>query len=100
MDGFKGHRDKQNQLQKIANAFRRSNVHVLTSPGGCTPLIQPLDVSINKSFKVRIRKLWTEWMAFSIESGNEIKPPSKTKVVEWIETAWKEIPHLTVVKMI
>jgi len=77
MDGFSGHRNKKNQLPKIANVLQHNNVHSLISPGGCTPLIQPLDVSINKSsFKLRIRRLWAEWMAYNIESGNEIKPLS------------------------
>lgn len=33
----------------------------LVIPPGCTPLVQPMDVSINCPFKTRIRELWVTW---------------------------------------
>ena len=43
-------------------------------PGGMTSLIQPPDVSLNKSFKDRTRKLCNDWMVSDdiqlIKSGN------------------------------
>ncbi len=35
-------------------------VEVIHIPGGCTGLVQPLDVGYNRPFKVRIRKKWQE----------------------------------------
>ena len=32
-------------------------------PGGLTSVLQPLDVCLNKPFKDRLRKKWTEWMS-------------------------------------
>ena len=39
-----------------------SNMSGAVIPGGCTSLVQPLDVSINKPFKCAMRKQWKDWM--------------------------------------
>ena len=37
-------------------------VQTIYIPKGCTSLVQPLDVSVNRPFKVAIRKQWMKWM--------------------------------------
>lgn len=39
-------------------------------PGGLTPLIQPLDVYINRSFKNKLREKYTDWMISGIYLKN------------------------------
>jgi hypothetical protein len=69
-------------------------------------MVQPLDVSINRPFKDRLRNAWKNWISIEIENkiaeieetgyttendGNvqfRIRPPKKQDVVEWIEKAW------------
>ena len=40
--------------------FRAHKTEVFI-PGGLTSVLQPLDVCLNKPFKDRVRKMWSEW---------------------------------------
>jgi DNA gyrase inhibitor GyrI len=55
----------------------KTNVAVI--PGGLTPVLQLFDVSMNKTFKDNIRKLYTQWMAeggYEMMSTGKIRGPS------------------------
>jgi hypothetical protein len=57
-------------------------------PSGMIPLLQPADVSWNKSVKTSVKKQWREWMDRPIgtddctKSGN-LRKPSFSTVTEW-----------------
>ena len=66
-------------------------------PAGCTSLVQPLDLMINKPFKDGIRAMYERWMQ---EDG--LKPSNKTKcgyykapdyklMLKWIDEVWNSI---------
>ncbi|RUS13366.1 pogo transposable element with KRAB domain-like protein, partial [Endogone sp. FLAS-F59071] len=64
-------------------------------PGGCTSRLQPLDVAVNKLFKVNLRSLWVQWMnnnndKVHTKSGN-LKRPSYELVCQWTKTAWEMV---------
>ena len=48
--------------------FRQCNTDTTYIPGGCTSLIQPLDVSFNKPFKNAVEWLATEHMKENLEA--------------------------------
>ena len=46
----------------VRQALLGREIDVAVIPGGLTPLVQPLDVSINRPFKMRVRHMWENWM--------------------------------------
>jgi len=47
-------------MASVTNAIADLGIEIISIPGGCTGLCQPLDVGINKPFKARVRALWEE----------------------------------------
>ncbi len=99
MDSFSTH-----LTDAIAEKLKKSKVHTVVIHGGCTSVLQPLDVSLNKPFKAILRQLWQQYMLDSAEelekkraegstpvSKMKITAPSKQTMVDWITAAWLEL---------
>ncbi len=99
MDSFSAH-----LTDDVAANTKKNKVHTVIIPGGCTSVLQPLDVSLNKPFKAILRRQWQHYMMVEAEDlerkraeGNtpaskmKIPAPSKQTVVDWIVTAWLEL---------
>lgn len=74
--------------------LREAHTHLAVIPGGLTGMLQPLDVSVNRPFKVEFRRCYVEWMA----TANHAKTPTGwlkratlATVAEWILTAWNAV---------
>ncbi|GFV32053.1 pogo transposable element with KRAB [Trichonephila clavipes] len=69
-----GWMNEQIMLSWLQNIWRKCKIlfsskgifnyeQIAIIPGGLTKKLQPLDVSINRSFKSKVRKLWEQWMS-------------------------------------
>ncbi|GFU89545.1 HTH CENPB-type domain-containing protein [Trichonephila clavipes] len=58
MDSMKAHAS-----ENVKNALKSTPAKIAIIPGGLTKKLQPLDVSINRPFKSKVRKLWEQWMS-------------------------------------
>ena len=74
---------------RVRGAFANCNTKLLLMPGGCTSVLQPPDISINKPFKSYIRQMWCQRMVDEAEKGvhPKITPASKSLLLELIKTA-------------
>jgi hypothetical protein len=86
-DSFSAHKNSD-VLEFLAE---RNNV-VSIIPGGCTPILQPLDYMINKPFKDLVKKKFRGWFEVaSKESGEKVPTPPKNDFLDWIVESWSQI---------
>ena len=57
LDALKGH-----LTDSAKNQLRKMNTELVVIPGGMTSVLQPMDVSINKPFKDRLRQRYLTWI--------------------------------------
>ncbi|CAI7874699.1 unnamed protein product [Closterium sp. NIES-54] len=91
LDSYRGH-----LTDAVKEKFRELNCVPAIIPSGCTVEVQPLDVSINKSFKASVCQQYQKWFQEEgqeqlTKAGNSKKPPPEV-VVRWISRAWKAVP--------
>lgn len=96
LDAFRGH-----LTPEVKEELGGCNCDLVVVPGGMTPVLQPLDVSINKPFKENLRQEYEDW----IRNPDRKKTPtgrlqkaSASTVAMWISDAWKRVRPEVVVK--
>ena len=82
----------------VAKEIEKLGVEWDIIPGGCTGLIQPIDVGVGKPFKNRMRYKWEDWQMDQMDDDNGIQDrivPKKTRrlIGEWALEAWNRIPR-------
>ena len=70
-------------------------------PSGLTSKVQPLDLTVNRSFKSKLRKKWEDWIINDYnnikhtKSGN-MKAADWDTIFEWIVSSWEEVNPSTI----
>ena len=55
-------------MASVVNVIQDLGCEVVHIPGGCTGLLQLLDVRLNKPFKMKVHASWGEWMMAMIHN--------------------------------
>ena len=83
LDSFREH-----LVESVKNRFNEKQTNIAIIPDGLTSKLQPLNIAINKSFKVKLRYYYNEWMNSKIREltpAGRIKRPSYATVAEWVK---------------
>ncbi|CAI7778153.1 unnamed protein product [Closterium sp. NIES-53] len=80
-DSHKGH-----LTESVGQTLKMFKVTRAVISGGCTPLVKPLDVSINRSFKCGVRHLYSTWFE---EVG--IGQTTRAVILKWIVESWADV---------
>ena len=77
------------------------NTELVVMPGGITSVLQPMDVSINKLFKDRLRQQYLTWIldpTRELRETGKIKRAAPSEVTRWMLAAWKTIPEGIIIR--
>ncbi|KAJ0391106.1 hypothetical protein P43SY_010988 [Pythium insidiosum] len=96
-DDFSGH-----WTEEAKAAAARWNVELVKVPPKYTYVCQPADISWNKPFKDALRGAWLASLRQQVRDHHpskpfQLKPPSRTELVEWIASAWKGLKPTTII---
>ena len=88
LDSFSAHK-----TEVVKKRFHeKTNITIIL--GGLTSKLQPLDVSLNKPFKAKVRNQYNHWMSEAIKEytpSGKIKRPSYSLVATWIKESWEAL---------
>jgi len=96
LDAFKGH-----LTDSVKNQLRKMKTELVVIPSGMTSVLQPMDVSINKPLKDRLRQQYLTWIAdpaLKLTETGKIKRAAPSKVARWVSATWKAIPESIIVR--
>ena len=79
LDSYKCH-----LMSSVVHAIQDLGIEVDHIPGGCTGLVQPLDVGVNKPLKNQIRRKWEEYMLEEGLAMTVSKPPTRQRMATWV----------------
>lgn len=66
-------------------------------PAGCTSLLQPLDLTVMKSFKSHMKVKWIKWKKENTDDNGRCEQIGLRQVIGIISEAWDSVPAQVVV---
>ncbi|GJP59880.1 hypothetical protein CLOP_g15673 [Closterium sp. NIES-67] len=90
LDSYHGH-----LTDAVLGSLRWHRITPAIIPGGCTPLLQPLDVVINRAFKAGVRRYYNEWFENegieTLTVAGNLRKPRPEVVLRWVATSWDDV---------
>jgi len=93
MDNFSAHK-----TETVKSTLAKVRTEPMFLPFNTTPIMQPLDVLINRSFKSRVSTLYDHWQLTMMELFPEFQTfatspaPSHQIVAQFVVWAWDSVP--------
>ena len=86
LDSYKCH-----LMSSVVHAIQDLGIEVDHIPGGCTGLVQSLDVGVNKPLKNRIRRKWEEYMEEEGLAMTVSKPLTRQHLATWVTECFDDL---------
>ena len=96
LHAFKGY-----LIDSAKNQLRKMKTELVVIPGGTPTALQPMDVSINKPFKDRLRQHYLTRIADparELTETGKIKRPAPSEIAWLVSAASKAIPESIIVR--
>ncbi len=85
----------------VKTQVKQTNLELAIIPGGLTKELQLLDISVNRSFKVKLRAAWEHWMTegeHTFTKTGRQRWASYITICQWIVDAWAKVSVSSVVR--
>uniref|UniRef100_A0AAQ4RF46 HTH CENPB-type domain-containing protein n=1 Tax=Gasterosteus aculeatus aculeatus TaxID=481459 RepID=A0AAQ4RF46_GASAC len=90
---------RAHMTDSVKAAIKMTNTIPAVIPEGTRKYLQPLDISVNRAFKLALRVQWEAWMTSSKKSFAEtgrMRRATFSQVCQWILTAWSNVKESTI----
>ena len=94
VDNYKAHTTQLSMTTVGSNC----NIDIVFIPAGYTPLVQPLDVSVNRPLKALMREQWVTWFSTHTPKHGNLKQPMRQDVINWVSKEWESVKMETIVE--
>lgn len=94
-DRFSAH-----MVETVTEKLKDGNTISTLIPGGCTSVLQPLDVALNKPFKSHIRNEWLKFMERSVADLEQEQMDSDDPFSGGSETELEEHQHQEITELL
>ena len=89
------------QISSILHLIKLKESRVSIIPSGLTSKVQPLDLTVNRLFKFKLRKKWDDWIIYDYENikntkSEKMKTDEWDIIFEWVVSSWDKVNRSTI----
>ena len=86
-------RAQQHMTAQARSAADDHDTDLVFIPAGCTYIVQPIYVSVNKPFKDHLKREWVAYMQEDRRTAKDnLKQLTRQHVIDWVSRAWDAVP--------